>query len=206
MDEGISYVFVWHCLSDACPKCQSLNGHEWHDQDIFQETLWDAIWGNLWDFNSDHTLSHPNCRCQLEVRTIIDWNKFVEIKELQSLLNVNELPKEEVRSLPELQEMRTAVQSLKSEISSLKMDYSELREMETLLNRTLITLERATGSKEISQAISSIQRVITMIRLLQATIQAFYAASGPIGWGLFAVGVVSTALTVGTLAADFGGR
>ncbi len=82
----IEYVFTWHSLSDACLKCQGLNGREWHDQDIFQNTLWDPIWGNLWDFNSDHTLSHPNCRCQLEVRVTVHLEEFPEIQELETIL------------------------------------------------------------------------------------------------------------------------
>lgn len=68
MSEAVSYVFAWHALSDACPKCQKLNGREWHDQDIFQNTLWDPIYGDIWNLDASQTLAHPNCRCQLEVR------------------------------------------------------------------------------------------------------------------------------------------
>ena len=66
--EYISYIFAWHSLGDACPKCQRLNGREWRDQDLFQNTLWDSFEGNIWNLDADHTLAHPNCRCQLEVR------------------------------------------------------------------------------------------------------------------------------------------
>jgi hypothetical protein len=38
------------------------------DQDIFQNVLWDVFWGNIWNLDADHSLAHPNCRCQLAVR------------------------------------------------------------------------------------------------------------------------------------------
>ena len=79
------YVFAWHSLSDACPKCQALNGQEFHDQDLFQEKLFSVIWGDLWDLNRDIPLTHPNCRCQLEVRvTDVKFNvdSFVEFARL----------------------------------------------------------------------------------------------------------------------------
>jgi len=91
VDEAFSYVFVWHALSDACPKCRSLNGQEFRDQNLFQETLFSHIWGDIWDLNADHTLAHPNCRCQVEVRVEVDWSKWDvlrEIREANALLGV----------------------------------------------------------------------------------------------------------------------
>ena len=63
-----SYVFKWNALSDACPKCQRLNQREWTDQDLFANRLTDVFEGDIWDLDADHTLAHPNCRCQLAVR------------------------------------------------------------------------------------------------------------------------------------------
>ncbi len=83
----IKYVFRWYALSDACPKCQALNGHEWHDQDIFQEVLWDPFYGNLWDLNQDIPLTHPHCRCQLEVRVEkVALEKIPSFQEVKQLL------------------------------------------------------------------------------------------------------------------------
>jgi len=83
VDEAVSYIFTWHSLSDACPKCRSLNGQEFRDQDLFQERLFSHIWGDIWDLNADHTLAHPNCRCQLDVRVEVDWFQVPELVELQ---------------------------------------------------------------------------------------------------------------------------
>lgn len=68
--EWVEYVFAWHALSDACPKCISLNGREYRDQNLFQEVLWDPWYGNIWNLDAGHSLAHPNCRCQVEVRVI----------------------------------------------------------------------------------------------------------------------------------------
>jgi len=87
-DDAISYVFMWHSLSDACEKCRHLNGREWRDQDLFQQVLWDPIWGNLWNLDTDQKLTHPNCRCQLEVRVEFDWSKWEEFQELQETIGL----------------------------------------------------------------------------------------------------------------------
>ena len=83
-----SYVFAWHSLSDACPKCQRLNGREWRDQDLFANRLYDVFEGDIWDLDASHTLAHPNCRCQLEVRVIMGEVKIPEWQELAELLGV----------------------------------------------------------------------------------------------------------------------
>lgn len=73
---GITYIFMWHSLTDACPKCQMLNGHEWYEQDLFQDILWDPLFGNLWDLNNDIPLTHSHCRCQLEVRVELNLDQL----------------------------------------------------------------------------------------------------------------------------------
>ena len=88
MENAITYVFAWHSLSDACLKCQNLNGREWTDQSIFQEMLWDPIWGELWDLWADKSMMHGmsgTCRCQLEVRVELqleEWKEYVDLCEL----------------------------------------------------------------------------------------------------------------------------
>ena len=79
-------VFMWHSLSDACPKCRSLNGHEWREQDLFQNTLWDAVWGDVWNLNADYSLAHPNCRCQLEVRVEVKLEEIAELNDFMEIL------------------------------------------------------------------------------------------------------------------------
>jgi len=87
VDEIFSYVFAWHALSDACPKCRLLDGQEFRDQDLYQERLFSVIWGDIWDLNVNHSLAHPNCRCQLEVRVLVDWSRWRELQELRGIVS-----------------------------------------------------------------------------------------------------------------------
>jgi len=85
------YIFTWQALTDACPKCQSLNGQEFRDQDLFQEVLFSVVWGDIWDLNRDHTLAHPNCRCQLTVRVEFDWANWETLQELHETIMLFEV-------------------------------------------------------------------------------------------------------------------
>ena len=106
-----------------------------------------------------------------------------------------------------LEEARLKVEQLRAEIADLKMDYHSVREMETLLNRVLIMIEQGSGSKEISQFINKIQRLITIIRLAQYSIHSFYVAAGPIGWALALSGLAMTAFTMtSTIAQEMEGH
>jgi len=86
-----TYIFTWHAFSDACRKCRYLDGKEWSDQDLFQEVLWDPIWGDIWDLDAGHSLAHGreqyNCRCQLTVRVEkIEFEQLSDVQELNDLL------------------------------------------------------------------------------------------------------------------------
>ena len=85
LDDARKTVFMWHSMGDACPQCLNLNGREWYDQDVFQDVLWDATWGNLVDLTTGQKFTHGgtgiNCRCDLEVRVELD---VVEVEELTS--------------------------------------------------------------------------------------------------------------------------
>ncbi|MDH5786972.1 MAG: hypothetical protein OEZ40_01590 [Candidatus Bathyarchaeota archaeon] len=93
IDACFKYIFMWHSLSDACPKCTSLNGREWTEQSIFQETLWDVFYGDIWNLDAGHSLAHGkaqyNCRCQLTVRVEVDITKLEEYKALREQLRVS---------------------------------------------------------------------------------------------------------------------
>jgi hypothetical protein len=74
-------------MSDACPQCAALNGQTFENQDIFQSTLWSAFWGDIWDLDSNRPLTHGgtgiNCRCQLQVRVIVDWDQWRALSEFK---------------------------------------------------------------------------------------------------------------------------
>lgn len=58
-----------------------------------------------------------------------------------------------------------------------------------------------TGSREIRQAVQEINRLISIIRMLDVTLRLL-ETGGPHGWALAALSIVATALTVGNTLYD----
>jgi hypothetical protein len=87
----IQTTFVWHSMGDACLQCAQLNGSVFTDQDIFQSTVWSPFWGDVWDLDAGHPLTHGhtgiNCRCTLEVHILFDWSKIRGLETLQYTLS-----------------------------------------------------------------------------------------------------------------------
>ncbi len=85
----VTYVFSWHALSDACPKCRSLHMKEWRESELYKNTVSDPIWGDVWDLDSNRSLAHPNCRCRLTVRVEqASTDEFEQLIQLVHTLNV----------------------------------------------------------------------------------------------------------------------
>jgi uncharacterized protein YaaW (UPF0174 family) len=74
---------------------------------------------------------------------------------------------------------------------------TQLRQLETLGFRTLHMLRQLGLPPEADAAIQKMQQLMSVIRMLDLSLRLLESASGPIGWALFAVSAVSTALTVG---------
>lgn len=91
-EEYINYVFLWHSLADACLKCRSLNGQEFHDQDLFQHVLWSPIWGDIFDLDLGLPLTHGgpgnNCRCQCEVLAHVNLRQINELDEFLGFMEM----------------------------------------------------------------------------------------------------------------------
>jgi len=192
VDEAISYVFVWHALSDACSKCQALNGSEFRDQNIFQNTLWSAS-GDIWDLDINQSVVHPNCRCQLEVRVSFDWNKIREIGELQNILQNAGLPHPKFdpieQVIPTVSEARREVDDLKNGLREAIPTISEFNQLTT----TYLSLARKTGLPEnIVQAGVTLQQFRVTLQLATRSAQLLMAATGP--WGI-ALGLGGFALS-----------
>ena len=94
MSEAVSYTFVWHAFAGACPICQSLDGQEFKDQDLFANLLFDKTGKPIWNMDADHSLAHGygkfNCKCQLEVQVHIDLTQVEELNAVKDSLMVME--------------------------------------------------------------------------------------------------------------------
>jgi hypothetical protein len=92
-DPGVHYIFTWHSLDTACRQCQSLNGYQWTDADIYQNTLWSPFYGDVWSLDLGLPLTHGgtgiNCRCWVDVQTIINLAEITTLQELGILLETD---------------------------------------------------------------------------------------------------------------------
>lgn len=198
VDEAISYVFVWHALTDACQKCRRLNGKEFHDQDLFQDVLWDSIEGNIWDLNADHSLTHPHCRCQLEVRTTFDWNRIREIGALQNLLQDSGLPRPEFKSIEEvftnMSEARNQVKGLKDILREIT---PELKAINQEIRMYFALADESGLPRNLVQAVRTFEMTAIAAERAYRSIMLLSAATGPFGW-LFGLAsfAVSTVMLV----------
>ncbi len=85
--DAVSYIFIWHFCDDrACPTCMRLNGRTWTDQDIYQATIWDPIWGDVYDLNAGEPIVHRYCRCYVEVIVKIEPMEFPELQQLAQIV------------------------------------------------------------------------------------------------------------------------
>jgi hypothetical protein len=204
-NDAISYVFTWHSMGDACPQCANLNGREWTDQDLYQNTLYDPIWGDVWDLNIDFPLTHggtgANCRCQLEVRVKFNWEKLKETNQLMKVLNQGQyIPPEEKTFKINVAtgEIDTStVTQLKQEIAAATKEVDELeqksnrasltlRQQVHILNEMMMLIELTSGDKNIDGAIQKIQQLMMVLMRLRMLLFAIQEAEaglfGPLGW------------------------
>ena len=75
-----------------------------------------------------------------------------------------------------------------------------LRDIEllrTFLTRTLALMRRLGLPEDLERGAIVIQRFIMLLTQARLAALALQAASGPVGWGIAAVGIVGTALTAG---------
>ena len=82
--------------------------------------------------------------------------------------------------------------------------YQNIRRVQALIFRTISLLRRMGLPEEVDAAIVKLQRLITILNMARLTIIAYQAASGPIGWAMFAVGAAATIASAGDLIMEAG--
>jgi len=69
---------------------------------------------------------------------------------------------------------------------------SNIRQLQTVAYQTLTLLKRMGLSEDINDAITKIQRIISVLNSARLAMIALQAATGPMGWALAGVGLVAT--------------
>jgi len=201
-EELVTYVFKWVTVVDerTCKRCLELDGKEWYGQDLFESAVWDDIYGEVWGLNAEHSLLHPNCRCQLQITVEIHVNE-IEIYELTVGKRLSGRLKP-LGKLVRIVTMSTDIARLREQVRGLKVDLQEVTVNITEFNRlftTYLALARRTGMPEnIAEFLSRVQQMRIAVQTLHRSIMLLYASSGPVGW---AIGLGGLALS-GIMLAD----
>jgi len=98
-----------------------------------------------------------------------------------------------------IREMREDVERLKESIKDAEVS---ARDLQTGLNRSLGLVRRFTGQENINKGISEMQRAMMVARQLQIVMVGLESVSGPVGWALLGLGVISAAVSTGELIYD----
>lgn len=88
VDPAIEYTFIWHTVMDSktCLICASLNGLTWKNQSPFDIKL-RAQGRDVWDLLADHPLTHPNCRCYIEMQVKVHLDNLKSYTEVGKLIH-----------------------------------------------------------------------------------------------------------------------
>lgn len=76
--------------------------------------------------------------------------------------------------------------------------YTEIRRLQTLIYRTIGLIRQMGLPEEADEMLMKIQMIIAQINTLRLAIMALQAASGPIGWALFGVGLATAVASAGS--------
>jgi len=195
VEELVTYVFRWHTVVDArtCEKCMGLNGKEWQGQDLFQDAIWDEIYAGVWDLNANHSILHPNCRCQLETTVEIHLEKI----EVYNFTLGRQVP---VGNTARFTILSADIAALRNQMSGFFADLRQglpvVREMNEGLTM-YVALSRKVGLPPyIMDNIRIFEQLRISAQLATRSIIMFLTASGPVGWAIGLGGMFLTAFTL----------
>jgi len=191
-EDFITFEVSWHALTDACPRCRELDGEVWMFPQL-TGTLTHPSFGAVYDLDADISLTHPNCRCYLEITPVIELEKTDFYQNLEKDF-------QEVRmDMPSnVREATAQVEKLRVNVGQVR---SELREMEYILYRTMSVLNRMGLSPEVSEAIQRIERLILIVRILHSAM-VYLEAGTPLGWILGIISGFSALVSVTDLTME----
>ena len=213
--EATSFAFTWHTSwNEPCHKCLQLEGTRWDGVSLSDPVLVDERFGPVWDIQNDVPLTHPNCKCFLEVeayifpeQTTMIKGLFKDIKAFRGTSKTpststsepnngsNEMPSNIKETREELEGLQHDLQRAENRINSTKF---ELMTYMTLLNRAHLP-------PEIDKAINVLVRIKMTTEMASRSLYLMMAASGPAGWAMALATAGITVIGVHDIAMDLSG-
>jgi hypothetical protein len=192
-DGAVTFELTWSAFSDACEKCRFLEGTKWTLNDI-TGSLTHPEFGDVYDLDADISLTHPNCRCWLQVDVNIDLEKSLLIASLKNTIYdwSHHMPSN-------LAEAKEQVRELDSQI---QLTYTQFRMFERILIRTLHLARRAGLSEDMTRGIEVMTRAIWVARMLTISLHALMIAEGPLGWANALLGITTAGVMWGDTMYD----
>ena len=194
----VTYEVLWQTFAaDACLKCQVLQGETWNLKSL-TGTLVSESQGAVYDLDADMCITHPNCRCFLNVVPQIELENTELFKALnETLVKVG-------------QEMPSNIDDAKKELSELglafDLTYKNIRQVESLLLRTVSLMRRMGLSEDATRAAEVLLRLVSIASMLQRSFWLLEMQGGPLGWALAGVGVVSSIASGYDMMLEVSGR
>lgn len=192
-----SYLTIhvtWFALLDACEVCRDLNLQSWEAPNL-TGILTHPMHGPVYDLDADVSLTHANCRCQVEFYPVVDLEKTGIFRYVQNLME------DKKQGMPSnIDDATKKVETLRVEVAHTA---GTLRELEYVFYRLTSTMKRMGLPPEVAGAVSLLQRAILTARILHTTI-TFLEMSTPLGWVLGILSGLGAAASASDLALSLG--
>ena len=189
----VTYEVLWQTFAaDACLKCQILQGETWNLKSL-TGTLVSKSQGAVYDLDADMCITHPNCRCFLNVVPQIELENTELFKTLkETFVKVGE-------------EVPSNIEDAKRDLHDLKehalMTDLTVRQCESVLIRMLSLTQRLGLPPEVEEALRQLQRMISTVRMLTVSL-SLLEMSTPYGIISGAIGLAGTTLSIGEMIYD----
>jgi hypothetical protein len=230
MNDGFQFnhqfSFTFHTSwMEPCKKCQALNGRTWHGNELFQGVIYDPIWGDVWDLESDFPLTHPNCKCYLEVTYEATLEELLHPSKIEtfnrsgsSVTVARDIETGQFAAINPFQEfgiMTSNIKEMKADINAFEQDLGRAQNRLSNTRMELITymqlLQRMGLPPQVEKAISIMVKARMTSEQAVRALYALEAASisgGPAAWA-FAIATTGVAVLGGYSTAasimDLGG-
>ena len=199
--DNATYLFTWH-TNWACPckKCQTLDGRMYSDVTIYDPYLFDGEFGNIWDIQNDEPLTHPNCKCYLEVEAIVKAEDSQAFQELR----------DELSNFERMVAVPSNIKDVQMEMNDFDRDLARIETRMDNSRQQLMTymmlLQRLGLPPEVERAISILVKFRMTAELATRSAYMLMAAEGPMGWGMAIASSVATVIGTTSIAMDLGAQ
>jgi hypothetical protein len=215
------FKFTFHTSwMEPCNKCRTLNGRTFEGTSIYAGTLWDPVWGDIWDIENDLPLTHPNCKCYLEVTYESDLDELLHPSIVGTIERggakvtvARDIATGRFTKINPFQEfgiMTSNIKEMKAEIADFERDLarasSRIENTKFQLMTYLTLLNQLGLPPEVDKVISILVRVRMTFELTTRAAYLMMVATGPAGWAMAGASAGISLVSFYGVAVELGGQ